>query len=573
MCMAYPILNGSLQLHECQQRRDLFRFGGCHRLHVCKFFLRSCGETTKLLRCVGLVVTQSNVNDCMFGVDAENKSRAVLDDAVGALRCLGAICHTLHGTELSHEFWESTACVRGSTAEVSLVRPSTSISLSSQGEEQPIYAAKFWKECRSDSDLSCEVKNLMRAQGHPNICRFEGIFHSRTCTGVHQCLMLMEAYPRGDLMSIMQQHGALVEIEALEATDGVLQALSHIHKLGIIHRDVKPQNVVLTASGISVLVDFGLSFHVIDQSDRKRTCGSPCSIAPEIAMGLGCVKRSDIFGCGTVMYSVLGGQLPFFGEDRNSTIQACKEARVTFPSNLFAGVTKGSQNLAKMMLQRTYSSRPTADDALQRLDSCKAMVHAKMSNLVDETFIEETTLATLPRQAQYTNTELVVPVEMSQLHVAHESTHCMDASAKSEYKQLKVSEATNVSTTVDVTQDALVHFASPVIDDGCDGAPSTHGISDELSNGTGSLRSIRKAMTWAPQYLAKRVVDSCKSSVESVSDITTFSKEPHHRVPSRIRQSTRSASRLFSRITRGSAQTRPSGRCNWVDEQLFNKVC
>eukprot|EP00928_Gymnodinium_smaydae_P097708 TRINITY_DN8917_c1_g1_i1.p1 TRINITY_DN8917_c1_g1~~TRINITY_DN8917_c1_g1_i1.p1 ORF type:complete len:418 (+),score=33.53 TRINITY_DN8917_c1_g1_i1:81-1256(+) len=255
-----------------------------------------------------LVVTPFDVDDLPVG--SSRTLDAAFADAVTALGELGAICCGVGGIPFSQSEWEKSCSGAGATAAVTLLREFPKPLGDELEEERLSSAVKCWKASTPDVNVLRETRSLLRVQTHPNICRFIGLFRSVTWSGVPQWLMCMEAHSRGDLARIMRQSGAFPEVEALSITEGVLEALAHIHASGVIHRDVKLGNVVLSVAGTPVLVDFGLAVHVSEKHDLKRQCGSPGSVAPEILLGRGCCNRSDIFSCGTVLYGTLSATVP-----------------------------------------------------------------------------------------------------------------------------------------------------------------------------------------------------------------------------------------------------------------------
>eukprot|EP00928_Gymnodinium_smaydae_P088172 TRINITY_DN7229_c0_g2_i1.p1 TRINITY_DN7229_c0_g2~~TRINITY_DN7229_c0_g2_i1.p1 ORF type:complete len:650 (-),score=67.92 TRINITY_DN7229_c0_g2_i1:262-2211(-) len=322
-----------------------------------------------------LVVTAVETEEMSGGADASSDCGAVLGDAIAAFGRLGAICRGLCGDTFSPTSWENTRSGVGGTAGVALLRKRSESQGQKQGQERPSYAVKLWNSDISDLNILRETKCLLQVQGHRNISRFIGLFHSVTWTGVPQWLMLMEAYPRGDLASVIRQKAAFSELEGLCITRDVLHALEHIHGLCIIHRDVKLENVVLNVDGTAALVDFGLSAHISEEHNMKRRCGTPSSIAPEISRGLGCCKQSDIFGCGIVLYGAISATLPFTGKDANATVEACARAKIVFPDAPFALVSSCTRRLIEKMLRRHAHRRPSATKALHALEKCVAAVN------------------------------------------------------------------------------------------------------------------------------------------------------------------------------------------------------
>ncbi len=158
--------------------------------------------------------------------------------------------------------------------------------------------ARFEREAKSASALD-----------HPNICTiFEiGEYEGQT--------FIAMAYYDGETLEATIEKGAVSEEKALDFAIQIAEGLSQAHAKGIIHRDVKPANVVVTGQGTVKLLDFGLA-KVIERTQLTKEGASPGTIAymsPEQARGDNIDLRTDLWALGTVMYEMLTGQRPFRG--------------------------------------------------------------------------------------------------------------------------------------------------------------------------------------------------------------------------------------------------------------------
>lgn len=101
--------------------------------------------------------------------------------------------------------------------------------------------------------------------------------------------------------------------ERLAVVDGVLAALGHLHRRGSVHRDVKPENVLVTRSGAPVLIDYDLAMRVDDARERRTAAGTVAYLSPEQARGEPAEPASDLYAAGVLLYRVLTGEVPFAG--------------------------------------------------------------------------------------------------------------------------------------------------------------------------------------------------------------------------------------------------------------------
>ena len=109
----------------------------------------------------------------------------------------------------------------------------------------------------------------------------------------------------------------------------VLEALDHAHRAGIVHRDVKPENIMLRADGSPVLMDFGIA-QMIDMTTLTKTgmmLGSPAHMAPEVVEGEDLTTLADVFSIGTVLYWLVCGALPFTGPNPAALFRRIMECR------------------------------------------------------------------------------------------------------------------------------------------------------------------------------------------------------------------------------------------------------
>ena len=145
---------------------------------------------------------------------------------------------------------------------------------------------------------------------HPNIVSVYDVSHSESVEYI-----VMELIEGVTLMQYMQKKGALGWKEPLHFSVQISKALEHAHSKGIVHRDIKPQNIMIIRDGSIKVADFGIAALESTQEQRSsQTVGSVHYIAPEQARGEQPDTRSDIYSLGVVMYEMLTGRMPYDGE-------------------------------------------------------------------------------------------------------------------------------------------------------------------------------------------------------------------------------------------------------------------
>jgi serine/threonine-protein kinase PpkA len=198
---------------------------------------------------------------------------------------------------------------------------------------------------------------------HPHIV---GIFDvGRTSTG--QLYYTMPHMPNGDLSTRDLSQDQTVVIEIVRA---ICQALAYAHEQGIVHRDVKPENVLFDKLNRPLLADFGIALSSnVGQTRVTRegnTLGSVAYMSPEQARGKPLDGRSDIYSLGVVCYECLTGKLPFSGEDSMSVALAHVEQPVP---RLPSARMHWQSFLDKAMAKRLEDRFQTAQEMLDALDS------------------------------------------------------------------------------------------------------------------------------------------------------------------------------------------------------------
>jgi outer membrane protein assembly factor BamD (BamD/ComL family)/predicted Ser/Thr protein kinase len=124
--------------------------------------------------------------------------------------------------------------------------------------------------------------------------------------------LVMEYIEGRNLRSVIDERGSLSWTEALEILDQVAVALEHAHLHGIVHRDIKPQNLMITGEGVLKVLDFGIArARMLPSLTQSGFVGSPYYISPEQAMGEDVDIRSDIYSAGVVLYEMLSGRVPY----------------------------------------------------------------------------------------------------------------------------------------------------------------------------------------------------------------------------------------------------------------------
>ena len=173
------------------------------------------------------------------------------------------------------------------------------------------------KILRDEMAEDAELKNRFQAEAHavamlsqPNIVSVYDVGHSGDTEYI-----VMELVDGITLKQYMERRGKMDWREALHFITQIMRALSHAHSRGIIHRDIKPQNIMVLRDGSVKVADFGIACLANQgQTLTQEALGSVHYISPEQARGDRIDARSDIYSAGVVLYEMLTGRLPFEGD-------------------------------------------------------------------------------------------------------------------------------------------------------------------------------------------------------------------------------------------------------------------
>uniref|UniRef100_A0A6P6YBY0 Calcium-dependent protein kinase 3-like n=1 Tax=Dermatophagoides pteronyssinus TaxID=6956 RepID=A0A6P6YBY0_DERPT len=146
----------------------------------------------------------------------------------------------------------------------------------------------------------------------------------------------------------------------------LLNSVSYLHLRGIVHRDIKPENIILKyKNDISnvKLVDFGLSSKLTDEK-LKETVGTPYYIAPEV-LDKSYDYRCDIWSLGVLLYILISGSPPFYGNTDSEIIEAVRNKKYSFSSSFWKYVSNECKDLISKMLVYPPADRYTASQCIQ----------------------------------------------------------------------------------------------------------------------------------------------------------------------------------------------------------------
>jgi serine/threonine-protein kinase len=242
--------------------------------------------------------------------------------------------------------------------------------------ENPEFVERFYKEGKAAAKLS-----------HNNIV--QAIDVGSTKDNYHY--FVMEYVEGRTLYDCMQpppigEGRNFSEAEALDITIQIADALEHAHKRGLIHRDVKPKNIILTPTGIAKLTDLGLARDLDDkeaaESEAGKAYGTPYYISPEQIRGdLDIDFRADIYSLGATMYHMVTGQPPFDGDTPSAVMHKHLKQPLIPPDHINTALSAGIGEIIEVAMAKEREDRyPSTSDLLEDLRAVRTgqpPVHAR----------------------------------------------------------------------------------------------------------------------------------------------------------------------------------------------------
>ena len=260
--------------------------------------------------------------------------------------------------------------------------------------QNPEFVKRFYAEGRAAAKLN-----------HPNIVAALDVGrHGET----HY--FIMEYVEGHTVHEHLVKEGPYPEADALAIAIQIAEALNHAHKAGLIHRDVKPKNILITSDGVAKLADMGLARAVSDreaaEAEAGKAFGTPYYIAPEQIRGkVNIDLRADIYNFGCTLFHMTTGRVPFEGSDVSSVLMKHLDEPVVPPDHINPELTAGMSEIIELCMAKKPRKRyATTNDLIEDLqavaDGRPPMQARKLIDLSAFDSMDQDSISELPEEEQ-----------------------------------------------------------------------------------------------------------------------------------------------------------------------------
>ena len=222
------------------------------------------------------------------------------------------------------------------------------------------------KEFREDENFVRKFRSEAQASAgllHPNVVNVYDVGEDR---GLYY--MVMELVEGITLKEYIEKKGRLSHKEVISIAIQMCSGIGAAHATGIIHRDIKPQNIIISKDGKVKVTDFGIAKAVTSNTISTNAMGSVHYTSPEQARGGFSDQKSDIYSIGITLYEMVTGQVPFDGDSTVSVAIKHLQEEITAPSELVSDIPYSLEQIILKCTQKNAERRyPNTDELIQDL--------------------------------------------------------------------------------------------------------------------------------------------------------------------------------------------------------------
>lgn len=281
-------------------------------------------------------------------------------------------------------------------------------------------------------DLSNDPISLLRFQReasavsklhHPNVVQIYDVGQWE-----NRHYIVMEYIAGKNLKQLIKARGALDKVEAVDIMKQLTSAIIHAHENKLIHRDIKPQNVLIKADGTVKITDFGiaLAHDNVQLTQSDSVLGSAHYIAPETTRGESASEQIDIYALGIVFYELLRGEPPYRGENPVQIAMMHLKEEITPITEFNSSIPQSIENIIIKACAKNKDLRyQSATEMLKDLNNCLLPAYVNQPKLVLESdtdvaetlVLERKTKESSPKQKEKSRTQTIIGVLLMMISV------------------------------------------------------------------------------------------------------------------------------------------------------------
>jgi serine/threonine protein kinase len=263
-----------------------------------------------------------------------------------SLKAQKAAAHRIPGYKILGKLGSGAMAIVYQAKQLSLNRMVAIKVLPKRFSENPEYVERFFKEGQAAAKLN-----------HTNIVQAYDVGQAGGYS-----YFVMEFVEGKTLYDELSKGNVYPEKEALDIVIQVAHALDHAHTKGLIHRDIKPKNIMTTENGKVKLADMGLARETADieaaESEAGKAYGTPYYIAPEQIRGeIDIDGRADIYGLGATFYHMVTGRVPFMADDPSDVMRKHLREKLVPPDHINTSLTAGVSEVIEIMMAKKKRNR------------------------------------------------------------------------------------------------------------------------------------------------------------------------------------------------------------------------
>jgi serine/threonine-protein kinase len=319
--------------------------------------VKRCAEEAEIQRKTGPVMLQDLlIKKGYITATQAQRIRNSIKEAKGP-----AATHQIPGYQILGKIGAGAMAVVYKARQLSLNRIVAIKVLPKRFTENREYVERFYKEGQAAGKLN-----------HANIVQAVDVGEAG---GYHY--FVMEYVEGKTLYEDLSAGKVFGEQEALDIIIQVAEALRHAHSVGLIHRDVKPKNIMINKEGIVKLADMGLARETTDieaaKTEKGRAYGTPYYISPEQIRGeMDIDERADIYGLGATFYHLVTGRVPYMADDPVEVMKKHLKDQLVPPDHINTNLSAGVSEVIELMMAKDKAQRyRNVDELLEDLQAVR----------------------------------------------------------------------------------------------------------------------------------------------------------------------------------------------------------